>query len=472
MKATLAKPYTGNENYIFISYAHKDSALVLPLIRELQQRGFRIWYDEGILPGANWPEYIATHLSSAACVLAFVSNASATSTYCNMEITMAISKNKAMLPVYLEEFEIPASLQLQLGLFQSLFYYKYISTASLLDEMSVADILRDCQDNSSLSAPQQEHLTVLTDQEKCSIAAVKGDAQAQYTLGECFLMGRGYDEDPQKALYWFKESARQNYAPAQFALGLCYLHGHGVDADSHQAFTWIEKAAHNHFADAQFWLGNQLLSGKKEYYPQGLHWLNQAVRQGHARAQLTLGFCYEQGIGVAVDIPNAVNWYTLSAQQGTPEAQFRLGVIRYHGKDGVQDHDAAAEYFRQAAAQELPAAIYMLSECMYKGLGIPADAEQSAQLLVQAAQMDITEAKYQLAYELYTGKERFQKNPEEAYAMFLKLAAADHPMANCAVGYCLSLGHGVKRNIFKANDYFRKAEQLGVRKSTVKHLFS
>ena len=40
--------YNGNEPYIFISYAHKDSDKVLPIIRELQSRGYRVWYDAGI----------------------------------------------------------------------------------------------------------------------------------------------------------------------------------------------------------------------------------------------------------------------------------------------------------------------------------------------------------------------------------------------------------------------------------------
>ena len=36
--------YEGQEPYIFISYAHKDSNTVLPIIQGLQERGFRVWY--------------------------------------------------------------------------------------------------------------------------------------------------------------------------------------------------------------------------------------------------------------------------------------------------------------------------------------------------------------------------------------------------------------------------------------------
>ena len=43
-------PYIGEKPYIFVSYAHKDSEVVMRAIALLQQSGFRVWYDEGIDP--------------------------------------------------------------------------------------------------------------------------------------------------------------------------------------------------------------------------------------------------------------------------------------------------------------------------------------------------------------------------------------------------------------------------------------
>ena len=45
--------YSGDEPYLFISYAHKDSERVLPVILSLQEKGFRVWYDEGIEVGSH-----------------------------------------------------------------------------------------------------------------------------------------------------------------------------------------------------------------------------------------------------------------------------------------------------------------------------------------------------------------------------------------------------------------------------------
>ena len=53
-------PYEGSEPYIFVCYAHEDEALVYPELSWLASEGFRYWYDEGISPGENWPEALAS----------------------------------------------------------------------------------------------------------------------------------------------------------------------------------------------------------------------------------------------------------------------------------------------------------------------------------------------------------------------------------------------------------------------------
>ena len=51
--------YKGDEPYVFISYAHDDSNLIYPIIGELQKKGLRVWYDEGIEVGTHWDEIIS-----------------------------------------------------------------------------------------------------------------------------------------------------------------------------------------------------------------------------------------------------------------------------------------------------------------------------------------------------------------------------------------------------------------------------
>ena len=70
--------YKGSEKYIFVSYAHKDSEQVFPIMKMLKSRGYRIWYDEGIVPGSEWTDHIAKRLNNSIAEFARVPNFDAT----------------------------------------------------------------------------------------------------------------------------------------------------------------------------------------------------------------------------------------------------------------------------------------------------------------------------------------------------------------------------------------------------------
>ncbi|MBQ3489268.1 MAG: toll/interleukin-1 receptor domain-containing protein [Clostridia bacterium] len=137
--------YKGNEKYIFVSYAHKDSEKVLPVIEDMQRAGFRVWYDTGIEAGTEWPAYIEESLEKSAVVLAFISTASIESVNCRNEINYALLKHKEMLVIYLENAELKYGLGLQLNALQSLYKFRHSTERGFLDELMKAKILQECK---------------------------------------------------------------------------------------------------------------------------------------------------------------------------------------------------------------------------------------------------------------------------------------------------------------------------------------
>lgn len=96
--------YDGNEKYIFVSYAHKDSKTVLPIVRTLQKKGFRIWCDEELIVGENYNAAIARRLRDCAAVLFFLSDNWMASKYCRNEATAAIEQfDKKVALLYMED---------------------------------------------------------------------------------------------------------------------------------------------------------------------------------------------------------------------------------------------------------------------------------------------------------------------------------------------------------------------------------
>lgn len=137
--------YEGNEDFIFVSYAHKDQATVIPLLESMRDAGFRIWYDSGIEAGTEWPEYIEDHLMRSKVVMVFMTPATVESRNCRNEINFALELKKEVLVVYLEETTLLKGMRLQLNSSQSLFRKHHKSDKTFLRELVEAQILQCCR---------------------------------------------------------------------------------------------------------------------------------------------------------------------------------------------------------------------------------------------------------------------------------------------------------------------------------------
>ena len=96
---TMEKPqaYTGFDPYIFISYSHEDASRVYPIIERLQQRGLRVWYDEGIHAGNEWRPELTKRIANSTCLIAFISKSFMASKYCKRELHFADEKKRNLM---------------------------------------------------------------------------------------------------------------------------------------------------------------------------------------------------------------------------------------------------------------------------------------------------------------------------------------------------------------------------------------
>jgi TIR domain. len=101
--STFFTPYEGKRPYLFISYSHRNSQEVLETITLLHQRKVRLWYDEGIPAGNDWPKNIETHMRSSAMVLFFLSKTALASNNCLSEIETAVALKKPVLYFTLDD---------------------------------------------------------------------------------------------------------------------------------------------------------------------------------------------------------------------------------------------------------------------------------------------------------------------------------------------------------------------------------
>lgn len=137
-------PYEGNEPYIFISYSHRDMNQVMPIVKALIDYGYRVWYDEGIDPGSEWPESIANHLAGSTVFMYFISKNSLASSNCKHEINFALNRKIGFLSVALEPAEMPLGMELQISTYMSLVKYKYPSEEAFMSKLLELEILKPC----------------------------------------------------------------------------------------------------------------------------------------------------------------------------------------------------------------------------------------------------------------------------------------------------------------------------------------
>jgi hypothetical protein len=74
------------------------------------------------------------------------------------------------------------------------------------------------------------------------VAALAGDARAQFNLGALYDNGRGVPREPREAVHWYERAAAQGHGRAAYALGLIFENGDGTARDLSAARRWYEAA--------------------------------------------------------------------------------------------------------------------------------------------------------------------------------------------------------------------------------------
>ena len=112
---TKFEAYTGNEPYLFVSYSHRDTMTVFPILDALHDCKYRIWYDESCENGNDFRDELRKRIEKAEAVLLFVSASSMASPFCGMEIIVAKENGKRLYPIFLDDAPVPPAFEILLA---------------------------------------------------------------------------------------------------------------------------------------------------------------------------------------------------------------------------------------------------------------------------------------------------------------------------------------------------------------------
>lgn len=150
---TKFEAYTGNEEYLFVSYSHRDTEKVYKVLDALHDKKYRIWYDESCENGNDFRDELRQRIKGSSGVLLFVSSSSMASPFCGMEIVVAREYGKKLFPIYLEdEAVVPPAFSILL----SNTHHSTIENMDRLVKSMVRDLPAETMDRLTLNEGKLE----------------------------------------------------------------------------------------------------------------------------------------------------------------------------------------------------------------------------------------------------------------------------------------------------------------------------
>lgn len=484
--------------YVFISYAHKDNAIVLPLIEDLKARGFHVWYDAGIEAGTEWPDYIGTKVFYCNCMIFFLSPNSAVSSNCRREVDFAVALEKRVLAIHLVddgELQLSHGLQMTLNNKQAMFYTRSPSKEQFLDNLSQAEILKECRITDEWDVLYAKDEEVLPQFEASAISPLKAPkeqknldpekarskAEREFALG-CNQENEGNLE---KAFVHYESAANQGHPEAMFRLAECLQQGKGTGKNESEAYLWYQRAGEHGVTEAMLRQAKffEMTNGTQKGREKAALLLSIAARLNNTEAMYTLGMLYLKNHETDEQLKEGIAWLEAAAKREHIEAMYQLGVYyrETNPEDSLKWLDAAA-YWRH------PEALYALGQhflqqeqkeegnkwillaaqkgcfaaadwlCDGHTWGLPADALIAA--YIACAEKGHDRAMFALA-EIYRKGITGEENPELAAKWYRQAAYAGNLVAFYRWAECCYYGKGTPRNYDEAYTFYQKSYDRG-----------
>lgn len=227
-----------------------------------------------------------------------------------------------------------------------------------------------------------------------------GEAQADLCLRGLFDLSPDSYINTDIAVYWYRIGSDLRNADAQFWLAECYLLGIGLESDVEKAHKLYALAAHNGNASAQLQLGDNFYFGEgvDRDSSKAAELYEAAAVQGNTKAQFNLASMCELGEDIPEDRERAIDLYRRAAENDHGFAQLALSRMLMEGGDSEDFQSEAVMWLERAAELELPDAVFSLGHLYLTGAGsVAKDYIKGLKYINRAVEMEHIEAKVVLA---------------------------------------------------------------------------
>ncbi len=275
--------------------------------------------------------------------------------------------------------------------------------------------------------------------------------ESEFQKGEKYF----FLSDWQKAISFFQEAADLKYPPAYLRLGICHQKAENKTKaeeaykKARENFNWFREQMETFHSESMYRYSISLYHLGLYYqfaYPNRispLAYYEHSAGIGYTRALISLGDCYNYGIGVKKNKVQAVEYYEQAAKTGDPYAQLILGNCCLEVQGITSNHKEAIYWWGKAGKQGQMEAQRNLNGCDVKD-----DQKYEIKTLEKTPEGLFQEGE----------KYFFLSNWSQAIPYFWKAARLHrYPPAYLRLGICYERGLGVPENKEHAERWYEKA---------------
>lgn len=435
---------------IFISYSHHNRDICDIIAAALEKTGeLSVWYDKGLIPGEEYRKRIAEVIRGVDYFIVLLSRDSVQSEWVLDEVEYAKKLHKRILPIWIQETELPDDLDMILQRYHSLFWHLR-SSDSQFEEILYSTILRREPENqgkslvgngNDFSESENQLMKSLLQKESKGVYAECYTPENACTLGKAYLFGGPCTVDREKARFYFQIAQYRGNPDGAFYLLQMQLEDQELD-------TWDEPDA--------------------EYCAPIVAQIRELADSGSIAAKLFMGNLYWYGkYGCPVDIPKSTAMYEDCARLGNARAQYMMSANYYFGDGVPQNYILAIMYANLAIEQRYIKGWRRWGKFYRDGLAVKQDYIKARECYEKGARMGDFNCFNKVGDMLYYGW-GFPVDYTQAFSYYLKGEQApvcgqsySYRKAKEALGRCYELGHGVPQDLAIAAEKYLEGYRFG-----------
>ncbi len=365
--------------------------------------------------------------------------------------------------------------------------------------------------------------------------ANRGDPFAQHELGIRYLMGKGFQADTVKSIYWIRRAIDQNLPSAKYNYAILLYNGIGVPWNPFEAYLNFKSAAESGLPEALLAYGLLLTDNLtiNRNFGEAYKQFKKAAKAGYEPAKEVLNQLKKSGFIPPLEPLNGedktqqqiidespklfssdwdLDYFNFEENKDEDEQTKITQLLNNKSSDlkkflGIEESEniktdsdtSGIGILKFAAENGSPEALYVIAKCYENGIILEKDLIFSAEYFLSAFRLGSYKAGENL-YKLMQSedfnkilKEKVLKGESSAMYVwagitaigynnqlsnsqaldFLNRAADNkHLPSLIELGLCYSSGSIVKKDFSKAIEYWNKAAEFGSREAEIRIAFA